>query len=228
MNPSGLIYPMPFVRIELAVLSIVNGRLSVLLGKRTGAPHVGQWALPGGVLHIDLDNDLDDAAQRVAMERLGTKVPFLRQLTAVGSKERDPRAPWALSIAYRALLPLESIAPAAGKRIEALEWRPADTAAGDASLAFNHGELISMALAATRREVDEMLLPFDFLPEQFTLGELQSFCESLLGKRLDKSSFRRKLDDRGLVEQIPGAMKGGAFRPAQLFRRRNPATVATP
>ena len=109
------IHPMPFVRIELAVLSIVDGQLAVLLGKRTGEPHIGKWALPGGVLRIDLDRDLDDAAQRVAMERLGTTVPFLRQLTAVGSRERDPRAPWALSVAYHALLPLESISPAAGK-----------------------------------------------------------------------------------------------------------------
>ena len=211
---------MPFVRIELAVLSIVDGRLSVLLGKRTGEPHVGQWALPGGVLRIDLDKDLDDAAQRVSRERLGTAVPFLRQLTAVGSKERDPRASWALSIAYRALLPLESISPAAGKRLAALEWRAADASAGDATLAFDHGDLIARSVAETRREIDEMHLPFDFLPEQFTLGELQQFCESLLGRRLDKSSFRRKLDDRGLVEAVPGAMKGGAFRPAQLYTRR--------
>jgi ADP-ribose pyrophosphatase YjhB (NUDIX family) len=214
---------MPFVRIELAVLSIVDGQLAVLLGKRTGQPHIGQWALPGGVLRIDLDKDLDDAAQRVGMERLGTKVPFLRQLTAVGSKERDPRAPWALSIAYRALLPMGSISPAAGKRLDALEWRAADAAAGDTALAFDHGELIASAVAETRREVEEMHLPFDFLPEQFTLGELQQFCESLLGRRLDKSSFRRKLDDRELVEAVPGAMKGGAFRPAQLYTRRSEA-----
>ena len=50
---------MPFTRIELVVMSIVDGRLAVLLGKRTGAPHEGQWALPGGVLRIDLDEDLE-------------------------------------------------------------------------------------------------------------------------------------------------------------------------
>lgn len=210
---------MPFVRIELAVLSIVDGQLAVLLGKRTGQPHIGHWALPGGVLRIDLDRHLDDAAQRVALERLGTNVPFLRQLTAVGSKERDPRAPWALSIAYRALLPLDSISPAAGKRLEALDWRAADAAALNTDLAFDHGELIARAVAETRREVDEMHLPFDFLPNLFTLGELQQFCESLLGRRLDKSSFRRRLNERNLVEPVPGEMRTGPFRPAQLFRK---------
>lgn len=213
-------YPMPFVRIELAVLSIVDGQLSVLLGKREKAPHAGQWALPGGVLRIDLDEDLDAAAQRVATERLGTTVPFLRQLTTVGSRERDPRAPWALSIAFRALIPVEAITPAAGKRIEALEWRDVEQATADSTLAFDHAGLIHAAVAATRHEVEALELPFDFLPAQFTLGELQGCCESLLGRRLDKSSFRRRLDDRGIVEAVPGEMRTGAFRPAQLFQSR--------
>jgi ADP-ribose pyrophosphatase YjhB (NUDIX family) len=219
------IHPMPFVRIELAVLSIVDGQLAVLLGKRTGEPHIGKWALPGGVLRIDLDRDLDDAAQRVAMERLGTTVPFLRQLTAIGSKDRDPRAPWALSIAYRALLPLESISPAAGKRIEALQWRNVEDAAMDDTLAFDHNALIQAAVTTTRGEVDTLELPFEFLPPQFTLGELQSLCEALLGRRLDKSSFRRRLDDRGLVEPLRGEMRTGAFRPAQLFRKLSGAAT---
>ena len=106
----------------------------------------------------------------------------------------------------------------AGKRIEALAWRPADEGANDAGLGFDHGALIAMALAATRREIDELDLPFGFLPERFTLGELQAACEQILGRRLDKSSFRRKLDERKLVEPIEGEMRTGAFRPAQLYQ----------
>ena len=224
-QPSGTIHPMPFVRIELVVMSIVDGRLAVLLGKRTGAPHEGQWALPGGVLRIDLDADLESAAQRVADERLGVQLPFLRHLTAVGGKFRDSRAPWALSIAFRALLPFEAIDPKAGKRLEALRWAPVDEAMEDANLAFDHAALIRAATEATRCEVDRLDLPFGFLPEKFTLGELQESCERLLGRPLDKSSFRRRVDDRNLVEPIPGEMKTGAFRPAQLFKQRDPDAV---
>lgn len=219
VQPSRTIHPMPFTRIELVVMSIVDGRLAVLLGKRTGAPHEGQWALPGGVLRIDLDEDLDAAAQRVATERLGVQLPFLRHLTAVGGKFRDSRAPWALSIAFRALLPIEAIDPKAGKRLEALRWVPVDEAMQDASLAFDHAELIGSAAEATHHEIDQLELPFGFLPDKFTLGELQEICEQLLGRRLDKSSFRRRLDDRGIVEAVPGEMRTGAFRPAQLFQR---------
>lgn len=216
---SGRIHPMPFTRIELVVLSLVEGRLAVLLAKRAEAPHKGKWALPGGVVRIDLDADLDASVQRVARERLETTLPFFRQICAVGGAERDPRAPWALSIVYRALLPAEEFGPAAGKRIEELAWRPADEVVSDSKLAFDHANLIAQGIAATRQEVDDMALPFGFLPERFTLGELQSICEQILGRRLFKANFRRKLDERNLVEPIEGEMRTGAFRPAQLYRK---------
>ena len=224
--PSVPNHPMPFVRIELVVMSIVEGELSVLLGRRTQTPYAGKWALPGGVLRIDLDPDLQEAAQRVASERLGTQLPYLRQLIAVGSKERDPRAPWALSVAYRALLPHEAIDPKAGKRLETIKWSPVAQAATDTKLAFDHAALIRAAVDVTRIEIENLTLPFGFLPEKFTLGELQACCEALLGRSLDKSSFRRRLDDRNLLEPMEGEMRTGAFRPAQLFRRRQLLTAS--
>ncbi len=216
---TGHIHPMPFTRLELAILSIVDGGLVVLLGKRAGAPHKGKWALPGGVLRIDLDRDLETAAQRVAGERLGVTLPYLRQLQAVGGKSRDSRAPWALSIAYRALLPFDAIDPKAGKRLEAIRWCAVDEAIEDSKLAFDHAALIRSATEATRNEIERLELPFGFLPETFTLGELQSCCEAILGRRLDKSSFRRRLDERELLEPVAGEMRTGAFRPAQLYRK---------
>jgi ADP-ribose pyrophosphatase YjhB (NUDIX family) len=201
-------------------MSLVDGVLQVLLARRAEAPHAGKWALPGGVLRIDLDDSLDGAAQRVMRERLRIELPFLRQLVAVGGPSRDPRAPWALSVAYRALVPAGQLSPSAGKRIEALAWRPVEDAMLDRRLAFDHSALVERAVATTRAEVDRLELPFGFLPLQFTLGELQTTCEQLLGRRLDKSSFRRKLADRELVEPIKGAMRGGAFRPAQLYQQK--------
>lgn len=220
MKPISPKYPMPFTRVELAILSVVDGRLAVLIGKRAQEPHAGKWALPGGVLRIDLDADLESAAQRVANERLGVTLPFLRQLAAVGSSTRDTRAPWALSIAYRALIPIDAISPQAGKRLEELKWTPADEAASDKKLAFDHAALIGIALETTRSDIERLELPFGFLPESFTLGELQACCETLLGRRLDKSSFRRRIDERDLLEPVPGEMRTGAFRPAQLFCKR--------
>ena len=211
-------YPMPFTRLEVAVLSLVDGQLQVLLARRAEAPHAGRWALPGGVLRIDLDRSLEAGARRVMRERLGLECPFMRQLCAVGGPTRDPRAPWTVGIVYRALVPAQSFKATPGKRVEALAWRVADDAINDKALAFDHAALIEQAIGATRAEVDALVLPGGFLPDKFTLGELQATCEQLLGRRLDKSSFRRKLADRNLVEPVPGSTRGGAFRPAQVHR----------
>ena len=170
------------------------------------------------MLRIDLDKTLDDAVQRVANERLGVHLPHVRQLTTVGGAKRDPRAPWALSVVYRALVPMEAFAPEPGKRLESLRWVAADEAASDPHLAFDHAHLIDRAVQAMRADVEAMNLPAGFVPEDFTLTELQQLCEALVGHHLDKSSFRRKLDERGLVEPVEGEMRAaGAHRPAQLY-----------
>jgi hypothetical protein len=109
--------------------------------------------------------------------------------------------------------------PAAGKRLDELRWSPIDEAMVDQNLAFDHRSLIQLAVKDVRTEIDQLELPFEYLPEQFTLGELQATCEVILGRRLDKSSFRRRIDDRAIIEPVPGEMRVGAFRPAQLFRR---------
>lgn len=216
--PEGKRYPMPFTRLEIAVLGRLDGRLHALLVKRAQAPQAGRWALPGGVLRIDLDRTLEDAAQRVMQERLGLRLPFLRQLLAVGGPTRDERAPWALSVVYRALADPQAVPAVPGKRVDALAWRAVDDLVDDRTIAFDHARLVAQAAAATRDEVEALGLPAGYLPASFTLGELQAICEEILGRALDKSSFRRKLADRALVEPIEGAWRGGANRPAQLFR----------
>jgi ADP-ribose pyrophosphatase YjhB (NUDIX family) len=211
-------HPMPFTRLEMCVLGVDDAGLHVLLGRREVEPYKGQWALPGGVLRIDQDDSLEDGARRVMNERLSLQLPFLRQLVSVGGKQRDrTRSEWALSIVYRALIWCDSVQPLAGKRLSDLRWVPVADAISDAALAFDHAELIAQAVQVTRLEVESLNLPAGFIPAQFTLGELQFTCEQILGRALDKSSFRRKLSDRDLVRAIEGAMRGGANRPAQLF-----------
>jgi ADP-ribose pyrophosphatase YjhB (NUDIX family) len=214
------LHAMPFVRLELAVLTVKDGALHVLLGKRTEAPYAGRWALPGGAIRIDLDGDLVAGCRRIALERLGTELLTLSQVCAVGARRRDPRAPWALSVVYRCMVPIERLDAAPGNRMEKLEWFVADQAAADANLAFDHSVLVAQAVQATRSEFQSLRFPSDFLPEQFTLADLQTTSEAVLGRRLDKSSFRRRLDDAGCVEALAGAMRTGAFRPAQLYGLR--------
>lgn len=209
---------MPFVRIELATFAVVEGKLRVLLGRRAEAPYAGRWALPGGVLRIELDADLDAACQRVAQERLGVGLPGATQLTAVGGKARDPRSPWALSVVYRCTTSANQLAALPGKRMAELKWVDAEAAAADARLAFDHAQLIDRAIQSLRADMEALHFPYGLLTDTFTLGELQAASEAVLARPLDKSSFRRKLEAAACVQPVSGEMRTGAFRPAQLYR----------
>lgn len=210
-------YPMPFVRMELVILAVRDGALHVLLSHRKEAPFKGKWGLPGGVLRIDLDASLEASAQRVATERLGRTLPNLGQVAAVGGAKRDPRAPWAMSVVYRSLVQpdLETMP---GKRVQALEWRSVDDVSEANDLAFDHAELVANAVGATRREVRELRFPAGWMPEEFVLSELQAMSEAVLGDKLDKVTFRRRMENSESVRAISGQMRmGGAHRPAQLY-----------
>ncbi|MFN8850363.1 MAG: NUDIX hydrolase [Inhella sp.] len=211
-------HPMPFVRTELVVLCVADGQLQVLLSRRKEQPHAGLLGLPGGVLRIDLDASLEAAAQRVAMERLGRELPNLSQVCSVGGADRDPRAAWALSVVYRSLVQPE-LAVTPGKRVMALEWVPVDEALSANDLAFDHAALIQQAMAQTRDQVSALEYPSGWVPEPFTLPELQAFSEAVLGKKLDKVTFRRRMEAMGQIEALDGEMRvGAAHRPAKLYR----------
>lgn len=213
-------YPMPFVRVELVILAVRDGQLQVLLSHRKEAPYKGKWGLPGGVLRIDLDASLEAAAQRVAQERLNRPLPNLGQVAAVGGAKRDPRAPWAMSVVYRSLVPPD-LETAPGKRVLELAWRTVDDVADAKDLAFDHAELIASAVEATRQEFRSLRYPAGWVPAEFTLSELQALSESVLGERLDKVTFRRRIDVAGVLVPVEGKMRtGGAHRPAQLMRFR--------
>jgi 8-oxo-dGTP diphosphatase len=211
--------PTPFTRLELSVMGIVDDRLQVLLA-RTANTQAGRWALPGGVLRVDLDDSLDAAARRVGREQLGMELPFLRQLCAVGGPTPKSHTPWAMVVRYRALAGVETSGVSTIKRGNGFVWRPVDETTGDSTVAFDHPAVIEQAVLATRAEVGAMDLPLSILPRTFTLGELQVICERILGRQLDKSSFRRRLADAELVEPLEGEMRAGPFRPAQLHRAR--------
>lgn len=216
------VHPMPFVRIELAVLAVHADSLQVILGRRAEEPYARRWALPGGVLRIDLDADLDAACQRVARERLGVDLPGATQLGAVGGRARDPRSPWALSVVYVCATTPAALTVSPGKRLEELKWVEASAAAADGRLAFDHAQLVGRAVEALRGDVDALRFPRGLMAEPFTLADLQATSQAVLGetRKLEKSSFRRRIDAAGCVEAVEGELRTGAFRPAQLFRLR--------
>lgn len=215
MTPPDETHPRPIATVDLVILVLAEAGLEVLLVRRAAAPFAGSWALPGGWIHVDADADLAAAACRVLREKTGVEAPYVEQLQSFGSAARDPRG-WSVSIAYVALLPAGVVQLRQGAA--ELAWRPV---AGDAvaeALAFDHADIVRAALTRVRNKVEYSTLPVHLLPAGFTLGELQSVYERILGRRIDKSAFRKRIAEADFIAPVPGEMRRASNRPAQIYR----------
>jgi 8-oxo-dGTP diphosphatase len=215
----------PIATVDLAIFSLSPAGLAVLLVRRANAPFSGDWALPGGWIHIDEDADLEAAARRVLKEKTGVETPYLEQLQTTGSRTRDPRG-WSISIVYIALLSADDVAERQGGMAGEAEWRLIEGEGVGCPIAFDHAALLKEALGRIRSKVEYSSLPGHLLPVHFTMSELQSVYETLLGRRLDKSAFRKRMAEADFLEPVEGEMRRASNRPAQVFRLKDTRSLA--
>jgi 8-oxo-dGTP diphosphatase len=215
-------FPRPLVTVDLAIFSIQEDELRVLLVKRPatpGEPFAGQWALPGGFIDVSVDPDLKSCALRKLKEKTGIEAPYLEQVGSWGNASRDPRG-WSVTNVYFALIAVDDGHLAPGGNAADAAWFTVDGHRVREKLAFDHADILKDAVARLRSKVEYTSLPAFLLPAEFTLRELQRVHEIALNRPLEKKAFRTRVLASDLLEQIP-RKKGGANRPAQLFRLRD-------
>lgn len=216
MTPSQdrrLLYPL--VSVDIALFGSDGEGLKVLLARRAREPAATQWALPGGVLRPHEDARLEDAARRVLIDKVGIDAPYIEQMRAFSGVDRDPRG-WSIAVLFAALMPRDQVHALVKNRVDAVGWFPLQDLP---PLAFDHGEQLAIATQVLRRRVENHVLPLHLMPPRFTLTELQSTCEAILGRDLDKSVFRRRLKSSVDIVELD-EYQGGAQRPARLYRAR--------
>lgn len=206
----------PLVTVDIALFTLLDNQLRMLLVERANSPSKGQWALPGGVLRPDLDSHLEETARRILATKIQVHVPYLEQVTTVSGATRDPRG-WSISTLFYALLPAAEVPAVAAAKTAQICW--ADPADRERALAFDHARLRDLALASLRDKVGRKTLPLHLLPAKFTLTEVQAACEAILGRPLDKGTFRRQIRDDAALVALPGECRTGPQRPAQLYSR---------
>lgn len=234
------------LRVELVLFTVRDGRLVVLLIKRTVDPFNGYWALPGGG-PTDTE-DLDGAADRLIHDATGLDCTRLhieqlrsyvtRSATgesgatgvsgATGESGATPMAhpgTRSASVAYMALLPV-GCDPAPGSEAEAFRWWAVDDLAVDGpELAYDHRSIVSDGVERCRSKLEYTTVAASFLREPFTLGELRRIYENVWDVKLHHSNFARKLTSS------PGylvAERDGSPGRASLYRRGDATFVMPP
>ncbi|MFJ1648478.1 NUDIX hydrolase [Streptomyces sp. NPDC088258] len=220
----------PFaVAVDLAVFTVRDSRLHVLLVERGEEPYRGTWALPGGFVRPR--ESAGQAALRELAEETGlseeTAGAFhLEQLRTYSAPDRDPRMR-VVSVAYAALVP-GLPEPRGGGDAASARWTPFT---GAEPLAFDHGRILADAYDRIGARLERTCVATSFCRPAFTLGELRQVYETVWGVRLDSPNFRRKvLTTPGFVEALEGRPRrtGGRGKPAALYRAGAATTLHPP
>jgi 8-oxo-dGTP diphosphatase len=215
---AGSSHSRPLVSVDVVIFTLRADDLQVLLIRRKRLPHQGMWAIPGGL--VKLDESLEGAALRILEEETGLTEVYLEQLYTFGEPGRDQRDR-VITVAYFAVVQAANVVPCAAGDTERVRW----WCVGKIPvLAFDHADIVSYALTRLRYKLEYTAVGFELLPEEFTLTELQTAYEIVLGERLDKRNFRRKILSAGVIEPS-GSHRTGEGRPARLYRYREDAVA---
>jgi len=210
----------PLVAVDVVIFTIDAGQLTALLVEVKSGPFAGRWAFPGGL--VPVGEAPDATAIRELLAQTGIRDVYLEQLRSFGDPSRDPYA-HVVSIAYFALVPAKGQAPAGNPKYARLAWFPVRALP---SLAYDHNAIAQYALERLQAKLEYTNIVYSLLPHEFTLGELQEIYEIILGRRLDRRNFRKKVLTLGLLRPLR-RQRRGAHRPAQLysFTRREPMNI---
>ena len=212
--PFSYEYPHPAVTVDCVVfgLDLAQSELKILLIQRGLDPFKGRWALPGGFVRID--ERVEEAAERELKEETGLAKVWLEQLYTFGEPKRDPRER-VISVAHFALVKMSDHRVRAATDASDAAWFPVT---GAPPLAFDHKQILAMALSRLRGKLTYQPVGFELLPPKFTLTNLQRLYELVLGRALDKRNFRKKALATGLLVALEEMEQGVSHRAARLYR----------
>ncbi|UBM57911.1 NUDIX domain-containing protein [Marinilongibacter aquaticus] len=202
--------------------------------------NTGLFALPGGL--VKTNEDLDEAVKRGLRERTGLENIYLEQFYTFGNARRDPNGDmqtiltqnvsssfaeehWRLdryiSIAYYALINYKEVNPAPDELSDSIGWYSVDALP---DLMQDHNAIVEKALATLRLNLERKLVGVNLLPERFTMKQLQTVYEAILGEKLRRSTFQRKILSLGILERHEKQFSGAAHKAPFLYsftRKRN-------
>lgn len=216
--------------IDCVIFGFHENQLKVLLLKWKNLNH---WSLPGGF--IFQNESIDEAAYRILENRTGIKNIYLEQFNVFGDTQRrfgdthrllmqsegfeyDPNH-WIcqrfVSVGYYALVDFSKVKPQPDELSDVCDWFDIDEIP---HLSFDHPHIFKKALESLQQTLDTKLVGFNLLPETFTMGELQSLYETILGQKLSRTNFQRKILSLEILERIEKKYSGGAHKAPYLYR----------
>lgn len=211
------------ISVDCVIFGFHQNDLKVLLLK---TKYDGRWALPGGFI---LKNEhIDNAAKRILKQRTGLDEIFLEQFHVFGDPGRSTKKinqqflknigvkagqSWMferfITIGYYALVDFTKVTPSPDNISDACEWFSIDDLQ---EMILDHRHIFDEALQNLRMQLNFHPVGFNLLGKKFTMPELQKLYETILGKKLDRRNFQRKIMATGILKRLEETKKGVAHK----------------
>ena len=187
-------YPHPAVATDCVVFGFDGKKLRILLIRRGVEPFKDMWAFPGGFMRID--ETAEQCALRELVEETGLELTQMKQLGVFSDIHRDPRER-VVSIAFYALA--KSTEVRGGDDAALAQWFAIDEVP---HLAFDHDYILRKAMRKIKEDIHFEPVGFGLLGESFSMTELQTLYEAILGVHFDRRNFYKKLMQTGVLEEV--------------------------
>jgi 8-oxo-dGTP diphosphatase len=201
------------VTVDAVVFSYHENELKILLIKRAFEPFLDTFALAGGFLLED--ESAEEGVLRKLKEETNVELDYLEQLRTFSDVNRDPRER-IISIAYYGLIDPSKHDLITNIHAKEVKWFPA-YGVRYIPLGFDHKEIYEYALERLRNKLQYEPIGFELLPKYFTMSELWSLYNAILGKELDRRNFNKKILSYGLLKETTFKSEGGVGKPAKLY-----------
>lgn len=213
--------------VDCVIFGFDENTLKVLLIKSDLPEFKDEWSLLGDL--VGLNEDLDSASYRVLRDRTGLTDVYLEQVHTFSAVDRHP-AGRVVSTAYYSLVNIKHHQFL--KNDHELQWIAVDEIQ---HMAFDHKLILDKCLKRLKDKVQVRPIIFNLLEKKFSLRQLQCLYEAILGVKLDRRNFRKKLFATGLITDINEMEENVPHRPGKLYtfdfnkykqgNRKNMATI---
>lgn len=216
------------ISLDCVVFGFGNNELKVLMLKMK---YSTEYALPGGF--VKLEETIEEAAKRTLKERTGLDHIFLKQFKVFSDPKRSktnkllqdlidsgkhPELEFFekrfISVGFYALVDFNKVDPKPDFMSETCEWRGLNE---DLPYLLDHKQIIAGALEELRLQLNHQPIGYNLLPRKFTMPELQTIYETILGKKLDRRNFQRKILSYKIINKLEERKTGGAFKSPYLY-----------
>lgn len=220
----------PHLSVDCVIFGFDGSRLRVLLVERpmlNGDPTAKKkYKLPGDLIH--LREDLEGAAKRILMELTGLENIFLRQFSVFGEPNRIPEGDDKRWLEETSGMVIDRVVTTAYYSLIRIEKSNTESEVSNNAtwhnvkklppLTFDHHAIIMRGLESLRRAIRFEPLCFELLPGKFTVRQIQTLYEVVIGQKLDNRNFRKKLLKACYIEPSNEKQKGVAHKPALYYR----------